>query len=66
MGDAAEAMLAAVPGISTASARTLLQHFGTVAAVVGASPPELMTVPGIGRKRAQSLVAITGAPVDAE
>lgn len=61
--DAAEAMLAAVPGISTSSARALLRRFGSVAAVVGASPTELMTVRGIGRKRAHLLAEVTRASV---
>jgi DNA excision repair protein ERCC-4 len=53
--DTAEALLAAVPGISTTSARALLDRFGTVAAVVSADPAEWLTVPGIGRERARAL-----------
>jgi DNA excision repair protein ERCC-4 len=54
--EAAEALLAAVPGISTGSARALLQHFGSVAEVVQASAEELFGVPGIGPERARALV----------
>jgi hypothetical protein len=38
--EAAEALLAAVPGISTACARALLARFGSVAGVVAAGPAE--------------------------
>jgi len=53
--ETAERLLAAVPGISTASARALLVKFGSVAAVVAADPAEWLTVPGIGRGRARAL-----------
>jgi ERCC4-type nuclease len=53
--EAAEALLASVPGISTSSARALLERFGTVAAVVAAGPAEWLTVPGIGPERARAL-----------
>ena len=53
--EAAEAVLAAVPGISTASARALLAHFGSVAAVAAADPDAWMEVRGIGPDRAKSL-----------
>jgi DNA excision repair protein ERCC-4 len=53
--EAAEALLAAVPGISTSSARALLARFGSVAGVVAAGPDEWLTVPGIGPDRARSL-----------
>lgn len=53
--ETAEALLASVPGISTRSARSLLERFGTVAAVVAAGPAEWLTVPGIGPERARAL-----------
>lgn len=53
--EAAEALLAAVPGISATSARALLSHFGTVTAVIQADPDEWLKVPGIGRDRARAL-----------
>jgi len=53
--ETAEALLASVPGISTACARALLDRFGSVAAVVAADPAEWLTVPGIGRERARAL-----------
>ena len=53
--ETAEALLAAVPGISTTSARALLERFGSVAAVVAADPAEWGTVPGIGPERARAL-----------
>jgi len=53
--ETAEALLAAVPGISTTSARALLERFGSVAAVVAADPAAWLTVPGIGPERARAL-----------
>ena len=53
--ETAEALLAAVPGISTTSARALLERFGSVAEVVAADPAEWLTVPGIGPERARAL-----------
>jgi ERCC4-type nuclease len=52
---AAEAVLAAVPGLSTTSARALLERFGSVAAVVAAGPDEWLQVQGIGPERARLL-----------
>jgi ERCC4-type nuclease len=48
-------MLAAVPGVSTTSARALLERFGSVAGVITAGPSEWLTVPGIGPERARAL-----------
>lgn len=53
--ETAEALLAAVPGISTSSARALLARFGSVAGVVAADPAEWLEVPGIGPERARAL-----------
>jgi Fanconi anemia group M protein len=53
--EAAEAMLAAVPGISTVTAEALLNHFGSVAAVIAAGPAEWLSVRGVGPKRVQAL-----------
>lgn len=53
--EAAEALLAAVPGISTSCARSLLARFGSVAGVVAAGPAEWRKVPGIGPERARAL-----------
>jgi len=57
---AAEALLAAVPGISTAGARALLARFGSVAAVAAAGPAEWLQVPGIGPERARALAQALG------
>jgi DNA excision repair protein ERCC-4 len=64
--EAAEALLAAVPGISATSARALLAHFGSVAAVLAATPEEWLEVPGIGRERARSLAATLHERFDRE
>lgn len=53
--DVAEALLAAVPGISASSARALLARFGSVAGVLAATPEEWLTVAGIGPDRARAL-----------
>jgi DNA excision repair protein ERCC-4 len=47
-----EAMLAAVRGVSQQTAKAMLDEFGSIAALVRASPEELARVPGIGPKRA--------------
>jgi ERCC4-type nuclease len=56
----AEAMLAAVPGISAVSARALLDRFGSVAAVLDADPDEWLSISGIGPKRAQAILETLG------
>jgi ERCC4-type nuclease len=57
---AAEAMLAAVPGISTKGARSLLQEFGSVANVLAAGENAWREVPGIGPTRAKALAGAFG------
>lgn len=56
----AEAMLAAVPGISTVTARALLERFGSVTGVAAAPPEALLEVPGIGNERARALAEALG------
>ena len=56
----AEAMLAAVPGISTITARALLDRFGSLAGVAAAPPDAALDVPGIGKERARALAAALG------
>ncbi len=51
----AEAVLAAIPDISTITARALLSHFGNVDAIVNATDVDLTDVQGIGPVRAQRL-----------
>jgi ERCC4-type nuclease len=53
--ETAEALLAAVPGVSVMCARALLERFGSVAAVVAAEPADWLRVPGIGPERARAL-----------
>jgi ERCC4-type nuclease len=53
--ETAEALLSAVPGVSTSCARALLARFGSVAGVVAAGPTEWLDVPGIGPERARAL-----------
>lgn len=60
-----EAVLAAIPEISTVSARALLAHFGSVAAIVEAPDAELTDVPGIGPVRSRRLREALNHPHDA-
>jgi DNA excision repair protein ERCC-4 len=53
--ETAEAVLSAIPGISTSCARALLARFGSVAEVVAATREEWLEVPGIGLERARAL-----------
>ena len=54
---AAEALLSAIPGISSGSAQALLRRFGSVRCVLEATTEEILSVPGIGPERARALEA---------
>jgi Fanconi anemia group M protein len=54
--ETAEALLAAIPGISSSSAQRLLLRFGSVAGVASAEIDELLEIPGIGPERARLVV----------
>ncbi len=54
-GDPAEAVLAAVPGISARLSRALLTEFGSVAGVIEAGPERWVEVTGVGRTRGAAL-----------
>jgi DNA excision repair protein ERCC-4 len=61
----AEAMLAVVPGISAAMARSLLAAHGSLAALVATAPEDLRRHPGIGPVRAARLAeALHGGYVE--
>lgn len=51
-----EGVLRALPGVGPETARRLLEHFGSVAAVMGATAAELQEVPGVGPHRAAVLL----------
>jgi ERCC4-type nuclease len=51
-------VLSQVPGIGPATARRLLEHFGSIGAVAGADLHELESVEGVGPHRASVLVRI--------
>lgn len=51
----AEAMLAAVPGVSHVTAKALLRQFGSVAAIAAADEAAMLAVPGVGPTRAHAL-----------
>jgi ERCC4-type nuclease len=55
---AAEAALAAAPGISVKTARALLNRFGSLAGVLAAEPAEWQSIPGVGPHRATSLASM--------
>lgn len=59
--EAAEAMLAQIPGISTTTARALLDRFGTVACVLAAGYDGWIDVPGVGPARARALAKTLGS-----
>jgi ERCC4-type nuclease len=48
-------VLAAVPGISTQTARALLAHFGSIGGLVRAGPEQWADVEGVGAVRAHAL-----------
>jgi ERCC4-type nuclease len=50
-----EAVLAAIPDISTVTARALLSHFGSIAAVVKAPDADLREVHGVGPVRSRTI-----------
>jgi ERCC4-type nuclease len=54
----AEDVLGCLPGISTVTARRLIAHFGSLAAIFGAEEAELRRVPGIGPVRGAELARL--------
>jgi DNA excision repair protein ERCC-4 len=59
----AEVALAAAPGISTATARRLLEHFGSLLHVLLASPDDLRSVRGVGTRRADAIQKLARDPL---
>jgi Fanconi anemia group M protein len=55
MSDPRLGVLSAVPGISTGTAQTLLDHFGSIQQLVAAGPDQWAVVNGIGAVRAHAL-----------
>ena len=55
-----EALLCAIPGISSHHARALLDAFGSVSGVVQASPEAWLSVQGIGARRAAAMAQSFG------
>jgi ERCC4-type nuclease len=54
----AEEALAAAPGISVRTARSLLDRFGSLGGVLSAGPEEWQLIPGVGPQRAASLASM--------
>ncbi len=56
-----EYLVQALPSIGPQLAKTLLEHFKTAKAVFNASKEELMTVEGLGEKKAEGILKVTQA-----
>jgi ERCC4-type nuclease len=54
----AEAALACARGVSVETARTVLNHFGSLRAVGDASLDDLLALPGVGVQRASAITAL--------
>lgn len=54
--DMAKFILQGLPGVGAVNSEGLIDHFGSVHAVMGASAVELATCPGIGKKTAERIV----------
>jgi ERCC4-type nuclease len=50
-----ESLLAAIPGLSPALASVLLKRFGSVHGIANARRDQLLDVPGIGLRRAETI-----------
>ncbi|MFA7563564.1 MAG: ERCC4 domain-containing protein, partial [Methanoculleus sp.] len=57
-----EYALAAFPGVGLKSARLLLEHFGSLKAIIDAEPEELSAVHGIGEKTARAIWDLARRP----
>jgi DNA excision repair protein ERCC-4 len=55
----AEMVVAGLPGVGPVGARRLLEHFGSLRAVMSATADEIDDVPGFGRARAEAIAAVT-------
>ncbi len=60
--DHAELIIASFPDIGLKQARALLEHFGSVQAVINATEEELVRVKGIGKERAKKIFEISRRP----
>ncbi|MGZ4853440.1 MAG: DEAD/DEAH box helicase, partial [Halobacteriota archaeon] len=56
-----EYVIAAIPSIGPATARALLEHFGSVETIFRAQPQELTKVRGIGKQTAQTIRKLASA-----
>lgn len=54
-GAALSAELLRIPGVGTATARMLWEHFKTLDAIIAATPDRLAAIPGIGPRKAAAL-----------
>lgn len=56
-------ILQGIPGIGPAKARALLDHFGTIEAVLTAEPQALASAEGVGPQSAQTIRWIVSEPL---
>lgn len=56
--------LKALPGVGSKSAKTLLQHFGSIKNIVNASEKELLDISGIGKKTASKIQDVLNSTVE--
>lgn len=55
-----EFLVSALPGVGVQTAKLLLEHFGSVKALVNASREEMEDIKGVGEKTAEKLVKLFG------
>ena len=55
-----EFLVSALPGVGLQTAKLLLEHFGSVRALVNASPEEITKIKGVGEKTAEKLIKMFG------
>jgi Fanconi anemia group M protein len=53
-------VLESLPGVSCKVAETLLEHFGSVRAVMRATKAEFLAIKGLGPKKVDALLAVMG------
>ena len=59
-------VLEGIPGVSSATARKLLQHFGSIRAIAQASVEQVAEVPGVGRATAEKVYDVLRSPYPAD
>nr|WP_296075774.1 excinuclease ABC subunit UvrC [uncultured Actinoplanes sp.] len=55
-----------IPGLGETRRKALLRHFGSLKRLAAATPEEIIEVPGVGRRTAETLLAALNPPAAAE